>query len=497
MGWLRRLVPFFTFALCLTGTLATHAQDAAEAIEIRVMTFNIWLGGELVDFGKVVEAIRASGADVVGLQEATGNTQRLAKELGWQHASERTQIISRYPLIETPESLGEYVYVQAAPGQVIAVANVHLPSDPYGPYAVRDGSALDDVLELERSTRLPALETTLTAVADLIASGVPVLLTGDFNTPSHRDWTERMVNVREGMAYSVEWPVTVAAEAAGFVDTFRSVHPDPLANPGITWTYGYPYPRVKPGEMIDRIDLVFAANTVEIVDSQIVGEAGGPNVDIGIAPFPSDHRGVVSTVRVVPVTPPVFVDAQARAARSGDPLVVRYHAPEGEGVDRIGIVASGSTSSDELLMWLPPYEASFFGAVTFGTGTLQPGAYDAILVSSADEVLSRDAFWVLERDAAPVVGTDKAEYASGETITVTWANVHPMRWDWLAIYSVGDPDLYNNYWAYGYTGARVSGEFTFDVDTIGDALPSGEYVVRLLRDDGYAVLAETTFIVAE
>ena len=37
---------------------------------LRVMSFNIWLGGELVDLGRVVEAIKLSGADVVGLQES-------------------------------------------------------------------------------------------------------------------------------------------------------------------------------------------------------------------------------------------------------------------------------------------------------------------------------------------------------------------------------------------------------------------------------------------
>ena len=33
------------------------------------MTFNVWLGGDVVDFGKVGEVIRSSGADIVGLSE--------------------------------------------------------------------------------------------------------------------------------------------------------------------------------------------------------------------------------------------------------------------------------------------------------------------------------------------------------------------------------------------------------------------------------------------
>jgi hypothetical protein len=51
-----RTVQWAVLALLLLPLLAA-AQDAPlEPVELRVMTFNIWLGGELVDFGKVVEA---------------------------------------------------------------------------------------------------------------------------------------------------------------------------------------------------------------------------------------------------------------------------------------------------------------------------------------------------------------------------------------------------------------------------------------------------------
>lgn len=61
--------------------------------------------------------------------------------------------------------------------------------------------------------------------------------------------------------------------------------------------------------MIDRIDLVFVTKDVEVLKSEIVGPSGSPNVDIGITPYPSDHRGVVSTVHVMPIEPPLFVAA--------------------------------------------------------------------------------------------------------------------------------------------------------------------------------------------
>lgn len=485
--------------LLFCSVLAVQAQEAGpKPVEIRVMTFNIWVGGELVDFNQVVETIKAARADIVGLQEAGGNTRRLAEALGWSHASERMQIISRFPLIDPPDGNGTYIYAQINPGEVVALANVHLPSDPYGPYAVRDGSAPEEVLELEKTTRLAVIEPQLAVLAKLVEAGTPVFLTGDFNTPSHRDWTEAVVNVRKQVTYPLEWPVTAAVETAGLQDTYRAVHPDPVADPGITWTYGYPYPRLKPNEMVDRIDLVFAGGPVEVLNSELVGPADVPDVDIGIQPFPSDHSGVVSTVRVTPAIPPLFVAPDRRRVEVGQPIVVRYHAPTGEETDRVVIVPEGGSAEKDALMWLPPYEASFFGSVTFGSGNLEPGLYDAVLVGAEGKEASRSQFWLVDPTATPMVSAGKSTYKAGETITVTWDNAPANRWDWIGLYSAGDPDLYNGYWGYVYTKASVAGGATLDSTVLGEEmLPPGEYELRLMLDDVYVVLATTSFTVTE
>jgi endonuclease/exonuclease/phosphatase family metal-dependent hydrolase len=86
-----------------------------------------------------------------------------------------------------------------------------------------------------------------------------VVLTGDFNTPSHLDWPD------------VEWPVTKAAEEAGLRDSYREAHPDPAADPGHTW------PRVHPEhedgscrpEPQDRIDYVLHnGQGLKVLDSR-------------------------------------------------------------------------------------------------------------------------------------------------------------------------------------------------------------------------------------
>lgn len=496
----------FSFKILLLALLvlllpfpsATAQSQPSDAVDLRVMTFNIWVGGELVDFSQVVAAIQAADADIVGLQETGGNTRRLADALGWPYANQRLQIISRFPLIDPPGADGAYIFAQIKPGAVVAVSNIHLTSDPYGPYAVRDGATLEEVLALEAETRLPEIEARLAQLAALLETDTPLFLTGDFNTPSHRDWTDAVVATNAQRKYAVAWPVTQAVERVGFIDTYRTAHPDPVARPGNTWTYGYPHPRLKPDEMIDRIDQVFAANVIKIIDSEVVGEAGGPDVAIGVLPFPSDHRGVVSTMRVMPVEPPHFVAVDRPRVERGDPFVVRYHAPGGEEEDRIVIVPAGGDATEDALMWLPPYEASFFGSVTFGSAGLEAGTYEAVLVDGDAQEVARNGFWVVDPDARPTVAVTQASYKQGETIGVAWQNAPGNRADWVGVYAVGDPDLYNGYWGYIYTEGAVSGEALFDETVLGEAmLPPGDYEARLFLDDGYAVLATTSFTVSE
>jgi hypothetical protein len=299
------------------------------------------------------------------------------------------------------------------------------------------------------------------------------------------------------MKYSGEWPVTVAMQDAGFVDTFRAAHPSPTTAPGRTWTYGYPYPRVLPGEVIDRIDYVFAGGDADVIESEVVGNQGTANADIEVTPYPSDHRAVVSTVQVDPVEPPPFVAVDSVRIERGQTFGVRYHAPGGLDTDRMVVVPEGDDAGGgNGLMWLPPQEASFFGHVTFGSGMLQPGTYDVVLLTAEDAEVSRSRFWVVEPDALASVSAPES-IAAGDDIEISWADAPARKWDWVGIYSAGEVDLYSGYWAFAYTDASVAGSYTFTADDLGDEmLAPGDYVAVLMSDDGYAVLASQPFTVA-
>jgi hypothetical protein len=196
-------------ALLLLATLlvalgrSQPTAAAAEPIELKVGEFNIEYGGTHVSFDKVVQAIRRGDADVVGIEEAQTHIPRLARELGWPYFSERLQVVSQYPLLDPPGANGHYLFVEVAPGEVVAIQNVHLPSNPYGPFRIKQGESRAEVLAIEKRLRVPAIRATLDAADPLLAAHIPTFLVGDFNTPTWQDWTERMVGVRPQIRYPV------------------------------------------------------------------------------------------------------------------------------------------------------------------------------------------------------------------------------------------------------------------------------------------------------
>jgi endonuclease/exonuclease/phosphatase family metal-dependent hydrolase len=174
---------------------AEKAKPQSDSVSLKVMTFNIEYGGAHVSFDKVIEAIEKSDPDIVGIQEAEGNLQRLASEFGW-HYDLRNFAVSKYPLLDPPGADGNYIFVEVAPGRMVAISNIHLPSDPYGPDAVRDGASVEEVLQLERNVRLPKMQAILEAVQPLLDDKVPLFLTGDFNAPAHTEGPAAAVGTR-------------------------------------------------------------------------------------------------------------------------------------------------------------------------------------------------------------------------------------------------------------------------------------------------------------
>jgi endonuclease/exonuclease/phosphatase family metal-dependent hydrolase len=477
----------------------------ARAVTLAFMSQNIFYGGDDYNLRTghfcatpngcplalhhLARIIRVSGADVVGVQEAEGNTAELARLVGGWYASPRAHVISRYPILDPPHSRGDYVFIEPTPGRVVAMANTHLPSTPYGPYKAQKGWSRQRVLDLERGLRLPAIEKTIRALRPLAARGIPVVLTGDFNSPSFLDWTPAAAHHRPLVPYSVRWPASEALAHAGFRDSYREVYPNPVKHPGFTWSPGGP--ETRRNDFPDRIDWVLHAGPGTAVSSEVLGEAGNPNVDVGFGPpYPSDHRGVVSTLRLRPAPAPSLVSPSNRRVTLGRPLEVAFHAPAGPGhkvalvVNRDGrlrVVRSKATDGRRN------------GDVTFQTGQLAPRRYGLALLGRHRHVLSMQSVWAYPPHTRATV-TTKPSYRVGEPIEVGWKGAPGMSLDWVSVFRCrhGRCAGPGGYQTYDYTHTRIAGSLRLsrhDAKIEGSdwPLPPGRYIARLLVDDGYVV----------
>ncbi|EPY10132.1 MULTISPECIES: endonuclease/exonuclease/phosphatase family protein [Paenibacillus] len=269
----------------------TFVQEMESGRNLKVMTFNIWRGSTSIV--QVAEAIRTAEADVIGIQEADGQLPALARKLNFYY-DEGHSILSRYPLHQSAHK--EFIWVEVAPDEVAAMSNVHLCHEPYGPYDIRDGLNAAAAVANENRIHMQEMNSRFHLLGQLASQGVPVFLTGDFNAPSHLDWTDEAKSMHFGVA--VEWSVSIRLEQLQFRDSYREVHSDPLTKPAVTWTPGG-NGHIEPDEVHDRIDFVYAGGPSATIDSCIVGERG-PYTDIAITPWPSDHRAVVSTFELIP-----------------------------------------------------------------------------------------------------------------------------------------------------------------------------------------------------
>ncbi|MFC4009090.1 endonuclease/exonuclease/phosphatase family protein [Nonomuraea purpurea] len=304
-----------------TATIGVEVRRPGHDLvpELKTMSFNLWHSGSQVDGGREKELrfLLQSDVDVVGLQETNAvSTRELAESLGWDYHQAGTDlgVISRYPIVERkahvdsgPLSVATKVRVRLDERREVVVWNVHLGYNPYGPYDACFGKLTQEELlaKEERSGRTPQIKAVLQEMRPDLAAArrTPVLLTGDFNAPSHLDWTK--ATSRCGYT-TVPWPTSVLPTQAGLRDSYRVAHPNPVTSPGITWSpiypvftggYGYDPHKGEP-EPQDRIDFVYYAGPLHVTDSKALVE-GTPTAvpnHRGNA-WSSDHAAVLTTFR--------------------------------------------------------------------------------------------------------------------------------------------------------------------------------------------------------
>ena len=300
---------------------------------MKVMSYNIFRGGTMrgQPLSQTAKVIQEAKADVVGVQETRSpsgvNTEKLAQLLGWNHyVNPRNRVIlTRYEIVEEQ---GDGIKVKLPSGQEAYIFNLHLPSNPYQPYQLlsiqpkwhkhKDTPFIKTEAKAiagAREARGKEISALLSQIRSLPDKETPVFVVGDFNEPSHLDWTEKAAESGRH-PIKVEYPNSLDMAKAGFADAWRTVYPDEMKKPGFTWSPMYKAD--DPTTHHDRIDFVyFKGKGVTLNDAKVVGESD-ENADIVVSPYPSDHRAVIATFTLARQPQSEKLDANNCVNRSGE-----------------------------------------------------------------------------------------------------------------------------------------------------------------------------------
>lgn len=312
---------------------------------LNVLTFNVWHGGTQVADGarQIADIIQQTDADVTFLPEVGQAPAQVAALLGYQHLiATDTGIVSRYPIIST-DTIDRWwsKAVLDVNGSEVVVYGGHLEYRWYTTYLPRgyggeihgdwpsgwntwnklDAPVTDveAILEANEQSGRPATAADLVAdIATERAAGRIAIVGGDFNEPPSQDWTAATADLFDHNGVVIPWQTTQTLLDGGLVDAFRTVHPDPAANPGFTWPSDNPlFPTssltwAPEADERDRIDYIFATpdERLSIDGATVVGPQStivrdqrveDDSADVILTPdavWPSDHKAVLANFSV-------------------------------------------------------------------------------------------------------------------------------------------------------------------------------------------------------
>ncbi len=139
----------------------------------------------------------------------------------------------------------------------------------------------EKLIEGEEENRHREIKVILAALEDEIrdADNIPLIIGGDYNSPSHMDWTSETSDWHNGLV--VKWPVSNTMMKAGLIDSFREIHPD----------LNYSSPTMSAERISWHIDYIYyKGKNLKAIDSDIHFRYKGV--------WPSDHPAVTTTIKL-------------------------------------------------------------------------------------------------------------------------------------------------------------------------------------------------------
>ncbi|HCA38646.1 MAG: endonuclease/exonuclease/phosphatase family protein [Phycisphaerales bacterium] len=307
------------------GVIFAIGAAPVEPDGVRVMVWNVLHGGNDVEQGaeKALAIIREVQPDVVLMQESydiNGDRPRLgewlAGELGWhQHQAESKHLCVLTPLkMEATFFHHEWHGIGARlideHGRSMLAWSIWIDWRSFITYELRDKPGITDeellAAESERSNRKQQGEAIITHLRESgqLDADVPLLVGGDWNCPSHLDWTVDTARVYRNRR-AMPLPVSMAMQQAGFTDTFRTAYPNPVQHPGITWSpmnRGAGDDDTGKAQGFERIDRLYLKNpkspvggwTLRPISAHVLPVIWeDESIPVPKRAFPSDHGAVV------------------------------------------------------------------------------------------------------------------------------------------------------------------------------------------------------------
>lgn len=324
------------------GSLTVEATDGTTTARIEVevpvipadaaapfdaVTWNLWdAGGHVNDaMLKNLAVIAENGFDVIGVQQDGGSAATaLAKALGWNalEGPGGVGLISPHPLsartvVGDQPGMGATVDVL---GRKVRVWTLGLDRTGYGPEAACLGGVADPatLVAAERgSIRYAQVDALATAIGQETSGATPVVVLSDLESPSGADWTAATAAAHCGVG-AVDWPVPARLAQAGLADAYRTANPDPVADPGSTWSPIVVKAPSGADEPQDRIDTVhYAGSALQVLGANTV-VAGWPSPTAVLRnAWASNHRAVVASFTIGKAAPDPSSLPAVVAAASG------------------------------------------------------------------------------------------------------------------------------------------------------------------------------------
>ena len=270
---------------------ATKSAALKDSTAFDILAWNIWHGGRRdgneIGLDKTVEIIRNTGAAVVCMQETYGSGPVIADRLQmvYYYRSSNLSVMTKYPILEV---LGWYdpfrfggVTLLLPTGQKMRFFSLWINHLPNLTETVAQAKTAKEIVRGEMRTRGNEIREILANVEGILGQtdSIPVVIAGDFNSPSHLDWGEATLEQHRGL--QVTWPVSASMERAGFRDAYRVAHPDVAEAYGRTWS-----PRFTDSWQ-DRIDYIyFRGKSLHCLGAEML--------DTHPDGWPSDHAAVLA-----------------------------------------------------------------------------------------------------------------------------------------------------------------------------------------------------------